>query len=238
MELEKGKLKKGAWTVEEDIRLLRSIKLYGDCRWSNLAKAAGLQRCGRSCRLRWVNYLHPSIKHGNITPQEECIIIDLHGRWGNRWSLIAKKIPGRTDNEIKNYRRYHLKPKLQNYSFEAQGKDKQAVRMMWQSVYGGVWVVAGGLCRWSLCLDRQEGAAVAGEEVAAGMEGEDRQHGARRCAGKAAGGRESRRPTRTRRGGVDRYAPTIAEFEYYNEQKSKTGREQLNSRNTYMPFAV
>ncbi|GLJ45477.1 hypothetical protein SUGI_0957730 [Cryptomeria japonica] len=65
-------------------------------------KMGGLQRCGRSCRLRWLNYLRPDIKRGNITPQEECTIIDLHGSCGSRSSLIAETIPGRTDNEINN----------------------------------------------------------------------------------------------------------------------------------------
>ncbi|XP_059067759.1 myb-related protein 305-like, partial [Cryptomeria japonica] len=101
------------WTVEEDIRLLRYVKLHGDRCWSNLAKASGLQRCGRSCRLRWLNYLRPDIKRGNITPQEECTIIDLHGSCGSRWSLIAETIPGRTDNETKNSWRSHMKKKLQ-----------------------------------------------------------------------------------------------------------------------------
>lgn len=111
---DKGKLKKGPWTFEEDLRLLRYIRLHGEGRWSALAKAAGLQRCGKSCRLRWVNYLRPDLKRGNITPEEEQVIIDLHARWGNRWSLIAERMPGRTDNEIKNYWRCHLKKKLQH----------------------------------------------------------------------------------------------------------------------------
>jgi len=111
-----GKLKKGPWTYEEDIRLLRYITIHGPGRWSALAKASGLQRCGKSCRLRWVNYLRPDLKRGSITPEEESIILDLHARWGNRWSLIAEKMPGRTDNEIKNYWRSHLKKKTLDIS--------------------------------------------------------------------------------------------------------------------------
>lgn len=63
----------------------------------------GLKRCGKSCRLCWLNYLRPDIKRGNITPDEEELIIRLHRLLGNRWSLIAGRLPGRTDNEIKNY---------------------------------------------------------------------------------------------------------------------------------------
>ncbi|XBI32063.1 hypothetical protein VPH35_055562 [Triticum aestivum] len=64
---------------------------------------AGLNRCGKSCRLRWLNYLRPGIKRGNISDDEEELIVRLHRLLGNRWSLIAGRLPGRTDNEIKNY---------------------------------------------------------------------------------------------------------------------------------------
>ncbi|XP_077213992.1 transcription factor MYB59-like isoform X2 [Tasmannia lanceolata] len=73
----------------------------------------GLNRTGKSCRLRWVNYLHPGLKRGRMTPQEERLVLELHARWGNRWSRIARKLPGRTDNEIKNYWRTHMRKKAQ-----------------------------------------------------------------------------------------------------------------------------
>ncbi|XP_031504517.1 MYB-like transcription factor ODO1 isoform X2 [Nymphaea colorata] len=71
-------------------------------------RQAGLLRCGKSCRLRWMNYLRPNIKRGNMEPEEDDLIIKLHALLGNRWSLIARRLPGRTDNEIKNYWNTHL----------------------------------------------------------------------------------------------------------------------------------
>ncbi|KAL6320713.1 hypothetical protein AAG906_008713 [Vitis piasezkii] len=71
-----------------------------------------LLRCGKSCRLRWTNYLRPDIKRGPFTPEEETAIIQLHSMLGNRWAAIASKIPGRTDNEIKNFWNTHLKKRL------------------------------------------------------------------------------------------------------------------------------
>ncbi|KAG6571317.1 Myb-related protein 308, partial [Cucurbita argyrosperma subsp. sororia] len=103
---------KGAWTKEEDQRLINYIKLHGEGGWRSLPNAAGLLRCGKSCRLRWINYLRPDLKRGNFTTEENELIVNLHSLLGNKWSLIAAKLPGRTDNEIKNYWNTHIKRKL------------------------------------------------------------------------------------------------------------------------------
>ncbi|KAJ9154163.1 hypothetical protein P3X46_027528 [Hevea brasiliensis] len=109
---EKMGLKKGPWTPEEDKILISHIQKYGHSNWRALPKQAGLLRCGKSCRLRWINYLRPDIKRGNFTEEEEKTIIKLHEMLGNRWSAIAAKLPGRTDNEIKNVWHTHLKKKI------------------------------------------------------------------------------------------------------------------------------
>ncbi|KAK8535324.1 hypothetical protein V6N13_081460 [Hibiscus sabdariffa] len=99
----KEELNKGAWTALEDKILISYIQAHGEGQWRNLPERAGLKRCGKSCRLRWLNYLRPDIKRGNISHDEKELIIRLHNLLGNRWSLIAGRLPGRTDNEIKNY---------------------------------------------------------------------------------------------------------------------------------------
>ncbi|MFS7981068.1 putative transcription factor MYB-HB-like family [Helianthus anomalus] len=104
-------INRGAWTAEEDEKLAEAIEIHGPKKWTVVAAKAGLQRCGKSCRLRWLNYLRPNIKRGNISDQEEDLIIRLHKLLGNRWSLIAGRLPGRTDNEIKNYWNSHLSKK-------------------------------------------------------------------------------------------------------------------------------
>ncbi|KAL1558653.1 transcription factor MYB59 isoform X1 [Salvia divinorum] len=106
-------MRKGPWTEEEDVQLVFYVNLFGDRRWDFIAQVSGLKRTGKSCRLRWVNYLHPGLKRGKMTPHEERLVLQLHSKWGNRWSRIARKIPGRTDNEIKNYWRTHMRKKAQ-----------------------------------------------------------------------------------------------------------------------------
>ncbi|KAJ6826385.1 putative myb-related protein Zm38 [Iris pallida] len=109
---EKVHTNKGAWTKEEDERLVAHVRAHGEGCWRSLPKAAGLLRCGKSCRLRWINYLRPDLKRGNFTQEEDDLIINLHSLLGNKWSIIAGRLSGRTDNEIKNYWNTHIRRKL------------------------------------------------------------------------------------------------------------------------------
>ncbi|KAL9236712.1 hypothetical protein vseg_011348 [Gypsophila vaccaria] len=109
---DKNGLKKGPWTPEEDQKLVDYIQKHGYGNWRTLPKNAGLQRCGKSCRLRWTNYLRPDIKRGRFSFEEEESIIQLHSILGNKWSAIAARLPGRTDNEIKNFWNTHIRKRL------------------------------------------------------------------------------------------------------------------------------
>ncbi|XP_071931684.1 transcription factor MYB83-like [Coffea arabica] len=110
----KIKLRKGLWSPEEDEKLMNYMLTNGQGCWSDIARNAGLQRCGKSCRLRWINYLRPDLKRGAFSPQEEELIVHLHSILGNRWSQIAARLPGRTDNEIKNFWNSTIKKRLKN----------------------------------------------------------------------------------------------------------------------------
>ncbi|CAN8301937.1 unnamed protein product [Cochlearia groenlandica] len=109
---ESDQVKRGPWTQEEDEKLVSYIQAHGPGKWRTLPKNAGLKRCGKSCRLRWTNYLRPDIKRGEFSIEEEDTIIQLHRLLGNKWSAIAIHLPGRTDNEIKNYWNTHIRKKL------------------------------------------------------------------------------------------------------------------------------
>ncbi|KAL9237300.1 hypothetical protein vseg_011867 [Gypsophila vaccaria] len=111
MGLIKRKQKRGLWSPEEDQKLQEFVLQFGVTSWTSLPANAGLQRNGKSCRLRWMNYLRPGLKRGVFSPQEEDMILTLHKNLGNKWSLIAKQLPGRTDNEIKNVWHSYLKKK-------------------------------------------------------------------------------------------------------------------------------
>ncbi|XP_004301140.1 PREDICTED: myb-related protein Myb4-like [Fragaria vesca subsp. vesca] len=111
-------IKRGQWTPEEDEKLFSFVQKHGHGSWRSLPRKAGLQRCGKSCRLRWKNYLNPDIKRGNFSLQEDQTIIQLHALLGNRWSAIAAQLPKRTDNEVKNYWNTHLKKRLAKKGFD------------------------------------------------------------------------------------------------------------------------
>ncbi|CAL5443806.1 unnamed protein product [Camellia sinensis] len=115
----KQKVKRGLWSPEEDEKLINYISTYGHGCWSSVPRLAGLQRCGKSCRLRWINYLRPDLKRGSFSPQEAALIIELHSILGNRWAQIAKHLPGRTDNEVKNFWNSSIKKKLISHQYLA-----------------------------------------------------------------------------------------------------------------------
>ncbi|KAI3888041.1 hypothetical protein MKW92_019505 [Papaver armeniacum] len=127
----KQKVKRGLWSPEEDEKLIKCITTHGHGCWSSVPKLAGLERCGKSCRLRWINYLRPELKRGSFSAHEERIIIDVHRILGNRWAQIANHLPGRTDNEVKNFWNSCIKKKLM-----AQGLDPKTHNLISSSTSG------------------------------------------------------------------------------------------------------
>ncbi|CAN7125421.1 unnamed protein product [Brassica rapa subsp. narinosa] len=125
-------LRRGPWTVEEDFKLINYISTHGEGRWNSLSRCAGLKRTGKSCRLRWLNYLRPDVRRGNITLEEQLLILELHSRWGNRWSKIAQYLPGRTDNEIKNYWRTRVQKHAKQLRCDVNSQQfKDTMRYLW-----------------------------------------------------------------------------------------------------------
>ncbi|KAK6160951.1 hypothetical protein DH2020_004332 [Rehmannia glutinosa] len=125
-------VRRGPWTVDEDFTLINYVAHHGEGRWNSLARCAGLKRTGKSCRLRWLNYLRPDVRRGNITLEEQLLILELHSRWGNRWSKIAQQLPGRTDNEIKNYWRTRVQKHAKQLKCDVNSKQfKDTMRYLW-----------------------------------------------------------------------------------------------------------
>nr|QSD99669.1 MYB family transcription factor [Melilotus albus] len=124
MEKTRG-LRKGAWTYEEDKLLKACINKYGEGKWHLVPQRTGLNRCRKSCRLRWLNYLCPNINRENFSEDEVDMILRLHKLLGNRWSLIAGRLPGRTSNDVKNYWHTHLLKKAVSKKEEEKEKEKE-----------------------------------------------------------------------------------------------------------------
>nr|AIC32299.1 anthocyanin-activating R2R3 MYB transcription factor [Erythranthe lewisii] len=101
-------VRRGAWAKEEDNLLRKCVEKYGEGKWHLVPLRAGLNRCRKSCRLRWLNYLRPDLKRGIFDKDEVDLIVRLHKLLGNRWSCIAGRIPGRTANDIKNFWNTHF----------------------------------------------------------------------------------------------------------------------------------
>ncbi|CAN4125920.1 unnamed protein product [Withania somnifera] len=99
-----SEIKKGPWKEEEDEVLIKHVNKYGPRDWSFIRSKGLLQRTGKSCRLRWVNKLRPNLKNGvKFSAEEERTVIELQAQFGNRWARIATYMPGRTDNDVKNF---------------------------------------------------------------------------------------------------------------------------------------
>lgn len=127
-----SELRRGPWTLDEDNLLIHYINCHGEGRWNLLAKRSGLRRTGKSCRLRWLNYLKPDVRRGNLTPEEQLLILELHSKWGNRWSKIAQHLPGRTDNEIKNYWRTRVQKQARLFNIDINSTEFQdIIRCCW-----------------------------------------------------------------------------------------------------------
>ena len=128
LKMYRGMKLKGQWTADEDALLTELVNKYGTTRWSYIARAL-YGRVGKQCRERWNNHLAPDIKRGAWSVEEEETFIQAHMELGNKWSHIAKRLKGRTENSVKNHwnatrrRKDGTKSRFRTYVLEVHSRD-------------------------------------------------------------------------------------------------------------------